>query len=168
VSQISIKHLASLFQGSTYCVWQTTRIKLNWCPRRFESWSKYGLVQSEWNRRLQAINLCTKVDVTQGKQVWSVHIVRAESRWTLMLGMYVNDCSVICRDVKIDNLIVDLKQQGFNLKIECGLRTVWVIVFSKMLHWVKSWYSNQVKLATWNWSSERNLKTRKLKRFLGH
>jgi hypothetical protein len=38
-----------------------------------------------------------------------------------MIGIYVDDCLVIGKRDKIDELIVELKISGFNLKIESNL-----------------------------------------------
>jgi hypothetical protein len=42
------------------------------------------------------------------------------SKWTqdgvIMIGVYVDDCLVIGKRDKIDELIVELKTSGFNLK----------------------------------------------------
>jgi hypothetical protein len=38
-----------------------------------------------------------------------------------MIGIYLNDCLVIGKRDKIDELIVELKTSGFNLKVENNL-----------------------------------------------
>jgi hypothetical protein len=38
-----------------------------------------------------------------------------------MIGIYVGDCLVVGKDMHIQELIVALKENGFNLKIECNL-----------------------------------------------
>jgi hypothetical protein len=47
------------------------------------------------------------------------------SKWTqdgvIMIGIYVHDCLVIGKRDGIDDLIVDLKTSGFNLKVENDL-----------------------------------------------
>jgi hypothetical protein len=47
------------------------------------------------------------------------------SKWTqdgiIMIGIYVDDCLVIGKRGKIDDLIVALKTRGFNLKVENNL-----------------------------------------------
>jgi hypothetical protein len=47
------------------------------------------------------------------------------SKWTqdgvIMIGIYLDDCLVIGKLVGIDELIVELKTSGFNLKVEDNL-----------------------------------------------
>jgi hypothetical protein len=44
------------------------------------------------------------------------------SKWTqdglIMIGIYVDDCLVIGKRNRIDDLIVELKTRGFNLKVD--------------------------------------------------
>jgi hypothetical protein len=46
-------------------------------------------------------------------------------KWTkngvIMIGIYVDDCLVIGKREEIDELIVELKKSGFNLKVENNL-----------------------------------------------
>jgi Reverse transcriptase (RNA-dependent DNA polymerase) len=47
------------------------------------------------------------------------------SKWNqdgiLMIGIYVDDCLVVGKEMQIQELIVALKENGFNLKIEYNL-----------------------------------------------
>jgi hypothetical protein len=42
--------------------------------------------------------------------------------YPLIIGIYVDDCLVIGKETQISQLIAELKENGFNLKIENNLK----------------------------------------------
>jgi Reverse transcriptase (RNA-dependent DNA polymerase) len=80
----------------------------------------YGLVQSAREFYKKLISVLKSIGFKGNKSDPCLL-----SKWNqdriLMIGIYVGDCLVVGKDMHIQELIVALKENGFNLKIECNL-----------------------------------------------
>jgi hypothetical protein len=80
----------------------------------------YGLVQSarEFYKKLMAT---LKLIGFKGNKYDPCLLSKWNQDGVIMIGIYVDDCLVIGKRDKIDELIVELKTSGFNLKVENNL-----------------------------------------------
>ena len=80
----------------------------------------YGLVQSAREFYKKLISVLKLIGFKENKSDPCLL-----SRWNqdgiLLIGIYVDDCLVVGKERDIDHLIVALKENGFNLKIENNL-----------------------------------------------
>jgi hypothetical protein len=80
----------------------------------------YGLVQSAREFYKKLISVLKSIGFKENKSDPCLFSKWEQDELTLV-GIYVNDCLVIGKDDQIEKLIVDLKSNGFNLKIERDL-----------------------------------------------
>ena len=80
----------------------------------------YGLVQSAREFYKKLISVLKSIGFKE-----SMSDPCLLSKWNqdeiLMIGVYVDDCLVVGKDLQIEELIVELKEIGYNLKIENNL-----------------------------------------------
>jgi Reverse transcriptase (RNA-dependent DNA polymerase) len=80
----------------------------------------YGLVQSAREFYKKFISLLKSIEFKENKSNPCLL-----SKWNqdgiLMIGIYIDDCLVVRKEMHIQELIVALKENGFNLKIEYKL-----------------------------------------------
>jgi Reverse transcriptase (RNA-dependent DNA polymerase) len=81
----------------------------------------YGLVQSarEFNKKL--ISVLKSLGFKENKSDPCL-LSKWDHNNIIIIGIYVDDCLVIGKETQISQLIVELKENGFNLKIESNLK----------------------------------------------